>query len=94
MQWLYYFSQRPWVGRPSGAGRVALAGRCHVVGAPWGPGEVIRRLLQSHVCAWAGSLEPWGLELRGLQGLLSPWDLSTQSLQHRASEEPTPVKAS
>ena len=42
---------------------------------------------------WAESLESRGLELRGVQGLLSPWDLSTQSLQHRASEELTPVKA-
>ena len=56
MQWLYYFSQRPWVGKPSGAGWMALSGRSHVVGAPWGPGEVIRRLLHSQV--WALGWEP------------------------------------
>lgn len=93
MQWLYYFSPGLWVGKPRGAGRMALAGHSHVVEAPWGPGEVIRQLLHSHV--WALGWEPgtMGLELRGLWGLLSPWDLSTQCLQHRASEEPTPFKA-
>lgn len=72
MQRLYYFSPGLWVGKPSGAGWMALAGRSHVVDAPWGPGEVIRRLLHSHV--WALGWEPVtiGLGLRGLRGLLSP----------------------
>lgn len=69
MQWLHYFSLGLWVGEPSGAGRMALAGRSHVVEVPRGPGEVIRWLLHSHV--WALGWEP-GTKGAGAVGASGP----------------------
>lgn len=94
VQWLHYFSLGLWVGEPSGAGRMALAGRSHVVEVPRGPEQESSAGSFTHTSGpWAGkpgTHRGWAVGASRASPLHET--LSTPCLQHRASEKLTPFK--